>query len=1040
MPITLITGPANAGKAQVLMDTMRRHLAHGEDPLLIVPTRADADLYLRELAGEGVAMGVRVERFAGLIGELVRRSGVDRPLLSGVARERMLEVLAARAGAPTSAGFVRALGELFAELRVRRATPARLSRALSDWRALDGRDDHPRAHQPDLERLYADYCTTLERLGRVDGEQRAMRALDALRRQPALWGGTPVLVYGFDDLTALQLDAIESLGGVLDAPVTVSLAYEPGRIAFAGRAASFHALAPLASEHRRLRARAEYYAPPARTALSHLERSLFESDTAGVGREEPVGRVGADQAVRLLEGGGERGELELIAGEILVLLGEGIAPEEIAVLARPGGVDLDLLREVFSAAGIPFALHRRTPFSDTVVGRALVGLLRCVPEPERSHSDGPRQVDGPRRPDGRGQAGELEDLLAWLRAPGLLERAELADWLELRARRTGVADAARARALWEERHWPLRAIDRLHDAQARGPTALCERAARELHWLFCAPRRASAAVLAPDELEQAGALTAGRRALAELRELARIAPELAPATAGELARTLARLEQSGGQVAAEPSGGRVAVLDPLALRARRVRALFVCGLQEGVFPARSRPQALFTEDERRSLAEVSGLRLGDPAQRSPAGQLAAERYLLYAAVSRPRERLFLSWHAADDDGQASPRSLFVDDVCDLFDESLWHERAIRVLGAVSLPLRGRCDGLEPTCSLADQDPSPRGQPQAGVTIAGTLRDERVLASLRARVWSASSLERWIGCPVSWFVDRMLHPDTIDPDPEPLARGGLAHAALKDTLEGLRRETGRARLTPAVLGQARELLAGALADNEARHPLSVAPERRIAVRRRLQADLERYLEHAAVADSPLEPSELELAFGFDAHDASSPEGEGEGERGQDGRTERLPALDLGGGVKLRGRIDRVDVGEHGDAVVYDYKGARAPASARWIKDGQLQVALYMRAVEELLHVQAVGGFYQPLAGEDLRPRGVLDADAQLELDCVSSDVREHAQVRELLEQALAAAREVAAEAGRGELQARPQTCAFRGGCMYPAICRCGHGTR
>ena len=66
----------------------------------------------------------------------------------------------------------------------------------------------------------------------------------------------------------------------------------------------------------------------------------------------------------------------------------------------------------------------------------------------------------------------------------------------------------------------------------------------------------------------------------------------------------------------------------------------------------------------------------------------------------------------------------------------------------------------------------------------------------------------------WFVERMLRPDALEPDPEPLARGALAHAALKDTLEGLRLQTGSARLTRASLARARELLAGALADNEA----------------------------------------------------------------------------------------------------------------------------------------------------------------------------------------------------------------------------------
>jgi ATP-dependent helicase/DNAse subunit B len=966
MPITLITGPANSGKAEVLMDAVRRHLARGEEPLLVVPTRADAEHYLRELAGEQAAVGVRVLQFGALIGETVRRAGVVEPVLSGLARERLLEVLASRAvGAPVAPGLLRALGELIAELQARRISPQRLAQALASW----ARVDRAGASRSWLGDVFAEYRATLQRLGRLDTDQRAVRALDTLRERPALWGLTPVLFYGFDDLTQLQLDAIETLGRVVDAEVSVSLAYEAGRTAFAGRAASYQTLAPLAREVRELAPRAEHYASGSRRALSHLERSLFEPAAS---RVDPGG------ALRLIEGGGERAELELVASQIARLLEEGLAAEEIGVLVRGAGTSADLLEEVFSSAGIRFAPPRSRRFGDTAIGRALVGLLRCVPARDGSSE------------------GELGDLLAWLRAPGLLERIELADRLETRARRSGALRAEQARALWEERHWTLDALDRMADAQAAGAAKLLDRAGRELYWLFCAPRRASASVLAADELDDARALAAGRRALAELRELSRVAPALAPEEAGELARLLERLELGGRE---GPVRGAVAVLDPLALRARRVRALFVCGLQEGSFPARVRPQPFLAEEERRRLAEVSGLTLGEPRD-----QLAAERYLLYAVLSRPEERLFLSWHLADDEGRDTSRSLFVDDVCDLFGEELSRDRLQRPMGAV--------EGM----------PTPPSLPLP-VRTGGQLLDAQLLAGLRERVWSASSMERWIGCPVAWFVERMLRPGALDPDPEPLARGGLAHVALKDTLEALRLQTGSARLTASNVELAREQLARALVENEPAHPLSVAPERRAAVRRRLQADLERYLQLAAETDSPLEPVELELGFGFEGDD-------------EHGERSELAALELGSGVRVRGRIDRVDVGAGGEAVVYDYKGSSGAApAARWSAEGNLQVALYMRAVEQLLGLRAVGGLYQPLSGESLRPRGVLDRDGEIDLGGVENDVLDHAEVRELLEHAVAAARGVAEQAGSGELVARPQTCAYQGGCSYPSICRC-----
>ena len=231
------------------------------------------------------------------------------------------------------------------------------------------------------------------------------------------------------------------------------------------------------------------------------------------------------------------------------------------------------------------------------------------------------------------------------------------------------------------------------------------------------------------------------------------------------------------------------------------------------------------------------------------------------------------------------------------------------------------------------------------------------------------------------------------------------------------------MSTARLALARELLGAALERNEPDHPLSVSPERRPGVRRRLRADLERYLERAAEIGDPLEPRFLEVGFGIDA-DAGR------------GQASALPAFEFGPSSKLRGRIDRVDVSDVGEAVVYDYKSSYAPAPARWLAEGKLQVALYMRAVQELLGLEVVGGFYQPLSGTDLRARGLLDSDGGVQLECVRGDAREHGEVQELLDGALAMARAAVAEAGRGEIEARPATCAFgKGGCEFPTICRC-----
>jgi PD-(D/E)XK nuclease superfamily len=1013
VPIHLVTGPANSGKASVLLGEIRRRAARGEEPLLVVPTGADQARYRRELAESAVTMGVRVERFEGLLAEIRARAPAGREQLSRLARERLLARIAG-----ARPGLASALARVVADLEAQRVTPARLQGALQAWAKADaagsgqmalfgqdgptvpageprdsgwagrGRDLPPgvgageRATLEWLAGVYERYLQALAAMRRSDRERGALAALDALRRRPAAWGGRPLFVYGFDDLTELQFDAIETLGGVVDAPVSVSLAYEPGRPVFAGRASAFQRLAPLASEQTALPARPDHYAPAARAALHHLERSLLQAAAPE--------RIPAGDAIRLLQGDSPRAELALVAGEVRALLEAGVPAQELAIVHRAPQAIAPLLAEALDASGVPHAMRRRVRFADTAVGRGLLGAARCAQG-----------------------TGLLSDLLAWLRAPGLLEQPGLADSFEARALRAGVRDAESARALWERERWPLERIERLREAAAAGLPALADALAAELERLFTAPRQGAAALLGERERDEAAALVAGRRALEQLRELDRALPEPPrvspeppralpepprvspepPRVSRELGRggaaeALEVLEQLDFLAAEQPAEGRVAVVDPLGLRARRVRMLFVCGMQEGVFPAPAAPP-LINEEQRRALARASGLAL-----RAAPDPLAAERYLLYAFASRPQERLTLSWHTATEDGSPSVRSLFVDDVCDAFE-----------------PIPVRAGGMAaPAADLA----SSAGR--AAERTIQPLRDERVLAELRERrLWSASSLQLWAACPVRWFVERLLDGRELGPDAEPLARGSLAHAALKLTFERLRERTGSARVTPASLGAARQLLGDVLRELGDEYPLSVAPERVAGARRRLQHDLERYLQDSAEHPSPLEPTHLELEFGF----------------GEDG----LAPLDLGDGVQVRGRIDRVDVAADGRAVVYDYKGRTAAAAARWLKDGSWQVALYMRAVRDLLGERPVGGFYQPLAGRDLAARGVLDADAEVELDCVRTDRLDHEQFERLLDDCLLAARTAALEARAGALEPRPATCSYSGGCAHPTICRC-----
>src|SRR4029079_14844438 len=94
------------------------------------------------------------------------------------------------------------------------------------------------------------------------------------------------------------------------------------------------------------------------------------------------------------------------------------------------------------------------------------------------------------------------------------------------------------------------------------------------------------------------------------------------------------------------------------------------------------------------------------------------------------------------------------------------------------------------------------------------------------------------------------------------------------------------LRPEILDEAKRHLHAALDRHAANARISVNTERLRAALRRLEADLVRYLDHAAHARSELVPAHFELRFG--------------------GTRDELPAAPLAGGeLRLAGRIQPVD---------------------------------------------------------------------------------------------------------------------------------------
>jgi hypothetical protein len=696
----------------------------------------------------------------------------------------------------------------------------------------------------------------------------------------------------------------------------------------------------------------------------------------------------------------------LVGAAVLELMRQGIEAPDIAVLLRGDAATASLFAQVLAGYGIPVSHDRRVPLARTRLGAGvLAGARASLP------------------------GGTAADLLAWLRTPGRLADPALADSLEVRVRRGGIRGARAARTVWEARLAgpPLTALDTLATAAAEGAEALLAALEAEAEAIWTAPHRRRAEILAAEDLADARVAADLRVACAELRALAAADPELA-GTPQELLDALGALEvrepsavagaalgtpaetvfaaaaesfSSTHLAAPAPATPPLGVLlaDPLAIRARRFRAVFVCGLQDGEFPRRPVPEAFLSDDDRRALASATGLRL--PLHEDV---LDRERSLFYAAVSRPEDVLFLSWRSSDEEGDPLAPSVFLDDVRALFTDALWEERGTRLLADVTWAPRDAPTPHELRRAYAaaanDPEPAPLGAPGTDAVLG-------LLAGREAE--PARGLEAFAGCGTKWLIEQLLRPDRTEPDPEPMRRGSLAHTVLERTLVLLRERTGSARIAPERLDVALTALHDALRERAG----NAESARERALLRGLEADLERYVRTEAECGAGYEPTVLEWSFGRD--------------------DDEHPPLRLADGALVTGRVDRVDVGPGGAAVVRDYKGRTAVGGGKWADDLQLQVALYLLAVRELLGLEPVAGLYQPLVGRKLSARGLVRDDVPgryTRTDLVDADAFEAG-----LEHARELAERTAADLHAGRIKPCPERCSSRG-CRYPAICRAG----
>jgi superfamily I DNA/RNA helicase/RecB family exonuclease len=356
-----------------------------------------------------------------------------------------------------------------------------------------------------------------------------------------------------------------------------------------------------------------------------------------------------------------------------------------------------------------------------------------------------------------------------------------------------------------------------------------------------------------------------------------------------------------------PQGEAVALLTAHAATGREWTFVAVPGVQEGQWPdLRLRGTVLGVE---KLIDVLAGFE--DESLSSVAPILAEERRLLRLAASRARQTLLVSAVRGEDEQP----SRFLDELDGTAADPHAVARPVRPPER-GLGLADLVGELRRVVCAADTEPAraqraarqlarlasagvPGADPDSWYGLPEISTEEPLWTEDSEVRVSPSTVEVLTRCPLRWFVERHGGTDTVD---LPSITGNLVHALAQAAAEG------------ATQDELRDALDKAWAEVDAGAPWFSRRERL-----RVQRMLDAFLAWLVASRSEL----TEVAV----------------ERQLDVRPERKPG---GPWLRMRGRVDRLEVDAEGRPVVVDIKSGKTPVTKASVPNHP-QLAVYQLAV-------------------------------------------------------------------------------------------------
>jgi ATP-dependent helicase/nuclease subunit B len=405
----------------------------------------------------------------------------------------------------------------------------------------------------------------------------------------------------------------------------------------------------------------------------------------------------------------------------------------------------------------------------------------------------------------------------------------------------------------------------------------------------------------------------------------------------------------------------VNIINVLEARQWEIPVVFVGGLLEKEFPRQVR-ENLFLKDYYRSRLNATG----NIVLREASEKMAEDRYLFYIAITRAKEKLYLSYPSANSNGNLTLPSFFLSDIQKLFSEKVCKEITIQRnlssiipepeeiltstdsknfvyyhLSSPRVSEREQCEkevalwlynNREDESSLREELSTLTALIDSYNNLQLKFSDKKIIKKISetSRRFSPTKLKDYAQCPYKYFGSTTMnlrHATTKSLDSR--MQGSIIHKVLEEYFKDTK------DITKIFNDVFKKKTRGMIIGFD-----------ELKIRNEMLKTLLAFESMESSSDtSTFKPSMFEVKFG-------------------DEEIETLKICDSNnGGIEISGKIDRIDISEvDGEkiGVIIDYKYGQTEFKSTDLEEGlDLQLPIYLLALREMFNIVPVAAEFYAL---------------------------------------------------------------------------------